>query len=247
MPDIGELLASAVRDDDGSPDLVWVEKRAVTLQRRQRIARSTAAAGVVLVAAVIFRTAGAGKDALELVPASPAPRSTATSTPLPAPAPGGTAPLAGRPGGPPASGGAVPAVPASPAEGTSRPDPGAQDRPSPDASPAPQYPSRRSCSVSTKALGPEQTATCRFTATEPGGYEIFGGSFVLPKDDPVAYVEVVHQGRTTRYEVWKAPDPCRSNVIAVGDLVTVTAGQARAGSYFDYQLAAGGGYSCEGR
>ncbi|HVE74658.1 MAG TPA: hypothetical protein VNA30_06160 [Mycobacteriales bacterium] len=245
MPDIHQLLASAAREDIDPLDLGWVEKRAGVLRLRQRVARSAVAAGVALTAVVFYRGPGAGSQAVEQVPADRRPPASASATPLTA--------MHARSSAAPPLAFAAPERPVGGAPSirpSARPVQTEAKEPSPSPTGREQsgaFPPASSCRVSTTALAPEQTATCRFTATESGGYEIFGGAFVLPDDSPVAFVEVVRDGRTARYDVWSSPSPCRSNIIEIGDQVTVTAGQGKAGSYFDYELAAGVGYSCEGR
>lgn len=246
MPEITDLLASAAREGSNGPDLVRVSRRAAVLRRRQRVGRSAGALGLALVAVVLFRSVGAGTQALEQIPADRAPHPTQTSFPVPEPSPPGAFDL-GHPTaspGPSSSGGTSNPTAAAPGPAQA---PGRQPTSSPPPSaPAGSYPPATSCSVSTTALAPEQTATCRFTATARGGYEILGSAFVRPGStvDPVAYIEVFRDGRTTRYDPFSSRTVCRSNIIEVGDRVTVTAGQAEAGRYYDYELAAGAGHDC---
>ncbi len=248
MRDITELLSSAAPQTITDLDLTQVAERGAALRRRQRMARSAAATSFALAAVFLFRDLGPGTQALELTPAEPAPRATATVLPAPTRAPANVSPLVGtRPSAALAPGRTSTAEGAPPALGGRRdPAPTPQAAP-PTTTPTGNYSPARSCSVSTTALTPDQSATCRFAATAPGGIQLSFSAVVLPKGKPMAHVDVVRNGRTTRYDPWAPDNRCRLRVIEVGDLVTVTVQQMPAGSYLDYTLTAGADRTCRER
>ncbi|MDT7570801.1 MAG: hypothetical protein QOE05_975 [Actinomycetota bacterium] len=248
MPDISQLLTTAADVGYTELDLSQVERRSRVIRRRRRAVRSATAAGVAVIAVVLFRGAGAGPDALDQIPADRAPRPSTSPAPVPATddaqrLPGG--PAAARPG----AGGSR--VPTSTGSTPHAPAPAAEQRPTPGPSgsstrPAGSFPPASSCSVGTTALTPGLTASCRFTSTEGGGYRLAFNSATLPHEDDAvsAVVEVFHDGRTTSYDAWSQSPYCRNAVIQVGDLVTVTVRQGPPGTYYDFSLGAGAEYRC---
>ena len=120
------------------------------------------------------------------------------------------------------------------------------------------YPPASACSVDARGMAARQTRSCRFTATESGGWWAgFAGTplFGVNSFDPSAAVFVTRAGRQTLYETHGPMSPgmdmswagCDDNIIQPGDLVEVeiTAGEGNnPGAY--YEAGAGLGWNCSG-
>lgn len=243
MPDIHDLLRTAARGPQGAPDLPALERRAHSLRRRQQVVRTSVVLGVVVLLVPLVRGGvSGGSHALEQEPAgrqTTSPTATATSVPragvTAAPAtPLGSAAPAGSP------------APARPGFSASRPSLSPRATASapadPSTSPTSGFPLAPSCQVSTTTLAPGQSATCRFTATRAGGYDVTFNAGVGFVDQGSATVEVVRDGSGTSYDAYHGAG-CADAVIRAGDLVTVTV-QAGPGAYEDFTLAAGQGHGC---
>lgn len=98
-----------------------------------------------------------------------------------------------------------------------------------DAAGAAAYPPGPACSLDTTGLSPGASSTCRFTATNAGGWSAgyvrqdqtsppIGVAFA----DPFADVQVTRAGVTTHYMSGQYGAGCGDAVIEPGDLVEVT-------------------------
>lgn len=253
MPDITDLLASAAREGSDAPDLTRVARRASTLRRRQQVARSAAALGMALVAVVLSRELGSGPQALEQIPADRAPQPNATSTGRPSPAP---EPATGAPAAPGAGptfrdGGSSMPTPAPTGPPPSvAPAPGSSPRPTrapAPAGPSTEFPAGASCSASTTTAAPEESVSCRFTATEAGGWRQTFGAGVFagnPSAGVKADIWLTRDGVTTHVDVIATEASCQDAFVRPGDLIRVTVRQGRAGNYTDMTVGAGAGYGC---
>lgn len=241
MPDIHDLLRTAARAPQGAPDLPALERRAHSLRRRQQVVRTSVVLGVVVLLVPLVRGGvSGGSHALEQEPAgrqTTSPTATATSVPsarltaVPA-TPGSTsvaAPPATRPRPSVAASGLGAAASVTPAAEPSATESG--------------YPHQASCQVSTATLAPGQSATCGFTATRAGGYDLSVNVAVGSLNHGTGTVEVTRDGSSTSYDAYHDADGCEDAVIRAGDLVTVTV-QASPGAYEDFTLAAGLGHGC---
>lgn len=247
MPDVTELLTLAGRDGGGDLDLAAVQARATTLHRREQALRVAAVAAAVAVVVPLLQVRG-GTDALEQQPAGPTRPipSGAATPPVPTASPEGRAAAA------PAPSRAAPSLQVGHRSTPSAVPATAAVRPStvavaPTGAPAPVggFPARQSCQVSATALGPGQESTCRFTATDRGGWYFengLGTSTDYEDFEAAAEVLVQRADRVTRFDAMYGT--CMDDVVLPGDRVTVTVRQAASGGYVDFDVGAGKGFDC---
>jgi hypothetical protein len=91
------------------------------------------------------------------------------------------------------------------------------------------YPPMTSCSVYSDGLVDDNQRSCRFTATQPGGWNFYQRELHTPRDIPDTWVSVTRDGhtkeyRTTRTASGNIADGCDDGVIEPGDLVEVVVG-----------------------
>lgn len=237
MPDIGDLLSTAAPEVRSEPDLGRLERGAVRLARRRQALRAVPALALVLAvsALALLRAPGAPDELQEadgrIVSSTPGPA-------LPTVGPGSTGAFAGANGtsvGPGTPGSAEPLPASSPSSARS-----VTQRPAPTAT---AYPPRPSCRVVSLGMAAGQTRSCSFTATEDGGYRVRAAH---PGNDVAGdhWVDVTRNGKTTRYGDGSAlSGNCGKDVIEPGDLVTVSIFRSE-GNVFEFEMAAGEGYSC---
>lgn len=240
MPEISDLLHEAARGPQLSLDLDRVSRRARALRRREQATVSTGAAFAALVVAVplLLHGGGSQRDEVHLVPA-PTLSSAPTSTPTGV-ASGGRGDVSSGPGRSAQPGSTAAGTPSDP-PASPEPEPASAST-SPTAVPS-QFPRAAGCEVSTTELGANERRTCRFTATEWGGWRIsragLGAGYV---NNTEALVTVQHAGKATQYD-GNGSETCGYDIIEPGDLVTVTVKQTDVGS-FDFTLGAGADYHC---
>lgn len=259
MADLTDLLRLAGGESSTEPDLDAVADRAGALRRRERVLQVAAVVAAAVVVIPLLQLGG-GPDALEQIPAGPRPSPTSapvTPTPgLTSVPPASSGPDDGTVGVSATDSSGVPVGAASPRPLSSsnrstaprRDDPRAQpsSTTNPQAPDPGDFPQQASCQVSSTTLAPDQTATCRFTATRPGGWYFepgFGTFYGVENETYSAEVLVDRAGQVTRF----APDfddRCRDAVVQPGDRVTVTIQQSRARAYNDFDTAAGEGFDC---
>jgi len=249
VPDISELMHAATGESATRPDLVAVTARARVLRRQQQVGRASVAAAVaLLVIPAVSNSWRGGSDALEQLPPA-TPNVDATSTPGPTPA----AVRSEGPSIPLAVGAAVSPDPvpsrrtgATPAAVvTAQPDLRAEPGRVQSTAPPPTgtYAPGSSCSVSTTAMAPGTSQSCRFTATAVGGWRLSFSSTILPSRTELGLIEVYRNGRATRYDAWDPDEKCLDDAVQPGDLVTVTVKQDDQG-HTDFELGAGSTWTC---
>jgi hypothetical protein len=245
MPEIHALLAGAARPPAGELDLAAVVRRGRVL-RRQRYAAVGAVALLALAVPVGVLAGGSTGGDDELVPTPGV--TTTTAPPAPEPSRGGGTPADTEATGPGATAGAT-STPIGTPSANGTPAPGDEDvTPMPSASArsttqgpvAAEYPPKRGCEVRTVALAPGQSATCRYTATAAGGWEVsYDGVGVFAGD----YEHDVRVVITRDGQRFVSTEECGTQQIEVGDRVSITIEQYESG-VSDDALHAGPGYGC---
>ena len=243
MADIRDLLQTAARQSRSAPDLAQIQRRSQFLRRRDQATRSAA---VLAVAAIVVPLAliltGGDTDRLHEVPAtSPTPTPSTTSSSSPStPGPAVTVPPQGA--GLAAPNASIPAEPETPGL---NPQPTTSNSPrpgNPQQSPPPGYPAAASCHVNTNNLAPGQQRSCRFRATDPGGWRYRSSGGAGAGGGPEAHVTVIRNGQTY-VDPGDTGARCANGAILPGDLVEVTIRQENAG-YIIADMGAGLGYAC---
>lgn len=225
MPDIEQLLRLAARDPRTPTDLAAVAHRGRVLVRRRR-AGQTAVAVVAVLAIVVPGVVLAGGDKQVLQPTdrvpTPTPSAGASAAPTPKGASGAPAPSGVAAGSlPPAAIGVPPEPDPTPSTAPADPTGAPSASPTPTARPSGgSYPSAPSCTVNTEGLLPDQSRSCRFTATAAGGWGTRQQGGVNAGQPARLTVEVTRDGVTQHNPGDRGG--CADAVVAPGDQVVVT-------------------------